>query len=55
MRFRAVADVLGEAVFGVSLVELRHQIVAVGFGDDRSGGDGGGNRVAVNDGFLRQI
>ncbi len=53
MHRRAVALVRGETVFGKLFVQFAHALVAVDLGDDGSGGDGDGQRVAVDDGGLR--
>ena len=50
----AVAFVPGEAVLGKLGVVGDHQGVAVGFGDDAGGGDRCRDRIALDDGPLRQ-
>jgi hypothetical protein len=47
-----IALVGGEAVLGVEEVEVSHEGVAVDFGDDGGGGDGEGERVAVEEAGL---
>lgn len=50
----AVAFVAGEAVLRKLQVICLHQAVAIGFGDDAGGGDRCRDRVALDDGSLRQ-
>lgn len=47
-----VALVLREAVAGIGAVELFESRVAMGFGEDRSSGDGNASSVALNERFL---
>ena len=45
----SVALVLGEAVVGVLEVEIAEEVVAVDLGDDRGGGDGEGEGIAIEE------
>ena len=53
MFFRAIAFVRGQSVVRILLVVRSHPCIPVDFGDDRCGGDGDADRVAIDDSFLQ--
>ena len=52
MQGRAVSHIRGESIAGISAIELADHGIALNLGDDRGGGDGGRNRVAVENSRL---
>jgi hypothetical protein len=53
MCFRAVTGVICKNRIQDKFIEFAHQIITINFSDNRSGGNRSGNRVTVNNGFLR--
>src|ERR1700733_226789 len=55
VRAGRVAEMLIQSVAGIAAIELLHQRIAMGLGDDRCGADAGHERIASHHGFDATI